>query len=182
MSTAEILRPAFRPARIVCEQCGTSVDAACNCGAPYVPAGKRAEAAVAREPHKSDRAIAAELGVSQPTVSRARRATDTNVSVAKRVGRDGKARKPPAARMPARPLERVEPAPDLERDPLADQTEKELDYLCGNTDKACRRLEAYVAAQPALSNQGRALIVEYLQRMANKYMALAQELDGRSTS
>jgi len=48
-------------------------DAACNCGAPYVPAGRRAAEAVATNPEKSDRAIAAEIGVDRETVARARK-------------------------------------------------------------------------------------------------------------
>lgn len=42
-------------------------------GVAYVPAGKRAAAAVAANPEKSDRAIAAELGVSPTTVGKARK-------------------------------------------------------------------------------------------------------------
>lgn len=57
----------------------------------------RALAALKVNPEKSDRAIAKELGVSQPTVSRARRtiATDVSAEPAKRIGLDGKARKLP---------------------------------------------------------------------------------------
>jgi hypothetical protein len=61
----------------------------------YVPAGKRAEQAVVANPEKSDRAIAEEIGVSHTTVQKARKATGNNVPVAKRVGKDGKARKMP---------------------------------------------------------------------------------------
>jgi hypothetical protein len=52
--------------------------------------------AVKDNPGMSDRAIADKLGVSQPTVSRARKqSTDTNVSVDKRIGKDGKKRRKP---------------------------------------------------------------------------------------
>jgi hypothetical protein len=80
-------------AKLRCEGCGTLADAACGCGLPYVPASKRAKDAIAAAPHKSDRAIAAEIGVNQSTVSRVRKRTDAPASVAKRIGRDGKARK-----------------------------------------------------------------------------------------
>jgi hypothetical protein len=56
-------------------------DAACNCGAPLVPAWQRAAAAIAANPLKSDRAIAEELGVSDMTVGRARKSTATSVAV-----------------------------------------------------------------------------------------------------
>jgi IS30 family transposase len=64
--------------------CGASADAACDCGVAYVPASKRAEAAIAASPGKSDRAIAEEIGVNQSTVSRARKRTDADASVVKR--------------------------------------------------------------------------------------------------
>jgi hypothetical protein len=47
-------------------------------------------------PEKSDRVIAAEIGVNQSTVSRARKSTDAPASVdGKRIGRDGRARSMP---------------------------------------------------------------------------------------
>jgi hypothetical protein len=47
-------------------------------------------------PEKSDRAIAAEIGVSDKTVAKARRATaDKSAVEKKRTGKDGKARKMP---------------------------------------------------------------------------------------
>jgi hypothetical protein len=53
--------------------------------------------AVAANPGKSDRAIAAEVGVSEKTVAKARRSTAEKSAVgsATRIGRDGKARKVP---------------------------------------------------------------------------------------
>lgn len=83
--------------RLECSACGATADAACGCGAPYMPAGTRAAKAVAANPEKSDRAIADELGVGHATVSRARKkATVSGDTVGKRVGKDGKVRKLPA--------------------------------------------------------------------------------------
>lgn len=81
-----------------CSSCGASARAGCNCGVAYVPAGERAAAAVAANPEKSDRAIAAEIGVSHPTVGKVRKATGKLFPVEKRTGRDGKMRKQPAKR------------------------------------------------------------------------------------
>jgi hypothetical protein len=59
---------------------------------------------VKAHPEKSDRVIAAELGINQSTVSRVRkRSTDAGASVEKRIGKDGKARKQPKPR--SRPVE-----------------------------------------------------------------------------
>jgi len=83
--------------RAKCSACGT--EATCECNAPYVPAGERAAAAVAASPEKSNRAIAAEIGVSDKTVAAARKATAEHSAVpATRTGRDGKARRMPAAK------------------------------------------------------------------------------------
>lgn len=65
-----------------------------RCGAPYIPASERAAAAIAANPGKSDRAIAAEIGTSPTTVGKARRLTGQSIIV-KRTGRDGKVRKMP---------------------------------------------------------------------------------------
>jgi hypothetical protein len=79
-----------------CSACGAAGYAACDCGAPYLPAAARAAKAIAETPNKSDRAIAAEIGVSDKTVGKARRATAESSAVEARVGLDGKARNQPA--------------------------------------------------------------------------------------
>ena len=85
-------------AQLRCSSCGTTTDAPCDCGVAYVPAGKLAEEALIKNPEKSDRAIAEEIGVSDRTVNRARKSTATNVAVEKRTGMDGKQRKMPEAK------------------------------------------------------------------------------------
>ena len=55
-------------------------------------------AAIVASPNKSNRAIAAEVGVSEGTVRTARKATAQSYAVEKRVGKDGKARKMPKAK------------------------------------------------------------------------------------
>ena len=64
-----------------------------------MPAQVFAAKAVAAHPEKSDRAIAKEIGVAPNTVRKAR-ATAQKCAVAKRIGRDGKARKLPARMTP----------------------------------------------------------------------------------
>lgn len=95
-----------------CKSCGTTVKAGCTCGVAYVPVAWRAAKAVAADPTKSDRAIAAEIGVNRRTVVKARaqlvhsapvekrtgKATVSRDTVEKRTGRDGKSRKVPAAK------------------------------------------------------------------------------------
>jgi hypothetical protein len=85
--------------RLTCSKCGAGGEASCDCGVPYVPAGDRAAAAIAANPTKSNRAIADDLGVSEPTVRRARNATASHDAVGKRTGKDGKARKMPVRRI-----------------------------------------------------------------------------------
>lgn len=101
--------------RMWCRSCQTEGDVLgfCDCANPvYLTAREWAAAAIAANPDKSDRAIAAETGVSDTTVLRARRqltasneavvtsrltesTTPTKDKPKKRVGLDGKARKMP---------------------------------------------------------------------------------------
>jgi len=92
-----------------CPDCGATTDAPCGCGKPYeyIRAGEAAAKAVEREreaavtegrPERSDRVLAAEVGVSQPVISAARKATDKNLSVEPRTGKDGKLRRMPTKR------------------------------------------------------------------------------------
>jgi hypothetical protein len=78
------------PVEMKCSACGATAEASCNCGVPYVPAGSRAAKAVAKNPKKSDRAIAAEIGVSGETVRRARRKSGATNVAPERIGKDGK--------------------------------------------------------------------------------------------
>ena len=96
--------PLRRPSALAigCSACGTTIDAGCDCGAPYLPASERAAAAIAANPQMSDRAIAREIGVSAPTVGRARSTvTDVTVDDEPRIGIDGKARRLPRPRVEA---------------------------------------------------------------------------------
>ena len=95
MTVVSFRRPAAL--EIGCSACGTTVDAGCDCGAPYLPAGQRAAAAVAANPQMSDRAIAKELKVSPTTVGDARRSQLSSAGQLDepRTGMDGKVRRLP---------------------------------------------------------------------------------------
>jgi hypothetical protein len=86
-----------------CMSCGATVEAACDCGTIYVPAGQRAIAAVSVNPEMSDRAIAAAIGVDHKTVAAARRAIGEDSPPEKRIGKDGKRYRA----KPARPYDPV---------------------------------------------------------------------------
>jgi hypothetical protein len=92
--TAEIHKLPPPKLHLYCAKCGVVSEPRCDCNVGYITAGEVARRAVAANPEKSDRAIAAEIGVSQPTVGKARKAAaaagDKNLSSAKRTGRDGK--------------------------------------------------------------------------------------------
>jgi hypothetical protein len=105
-ATVHKLKPKPSIAKLRCTACGALADAACNCGAPYEPAGKLAERAIAANPDKSDRAIAKELGVNNATVSRARnRAGVANATSDRHVGQDGKSYPAKGKRKEAKPDE-----------------------------------------------------------------------------
>jgi hypothetical protein len=94
------LKPKPLSVNWMCSSCG--VDAGCNCGAPMMSKAQRAAEAIASNPQMSDRAIAQETGISQPTISKARKATDNLLSVHEpRIGLDGKQRRMPTKRIDA---------------------------------------------------------------------------------
>src|ERR1700735_5205387 len=84
---------------LCCSECGAKAKASCQCDAAYVPARVYAAKAVRAHPEKSDRTIAREIGVSDKTVAKARKATADKSAVGKRIGRDGKTRKLPNKQM-----------------------------------------------------------------------------------
>ena len=87
------LKPVPSIARLACTACGAETNASCNCGVAYNPVAIAKEAIKANS-QKSNRAIAKETGVSEPTVRRARASGDEPDKV---VGLDGKTYKAKAA-------------------------------------------------------------------------------------
>ena len=81
------------PTPLICTECGARGEGSCECGAPYSPVQK----AIIKGPGKSDRLIAAELGVGSNTVRRARQKTTapSGGAVETRIGKDGKRRRMP---------------------------------------------------------------------------------------
>lgn len=86
--------------QMVCTACGSEANASCNCGKPYLPKKSLAAKAIAANPQKSDRAIAADIGVDHKTVGAARRELGGEDSPPEREGRDGK-----VYRLPVREVE-----------------------------------------------------------------------------
>jgi hypothetical protein len=98
MRTGTVISMAVQ--QMTCTGCGAEANASCNCGKPYVPKKQRAKDAIAANPHKSDRAIAAEIGVDPMTVNKARHEAGVDLSTPEREGRDGK-----VYRLPVREVE-----------------------------------------------------------------------------
>lgn len=78
--------------RMVCVGCGAEANASCNCGKPYVPKSQLAREAIEANPEKSDRALAADLGIGHATVSRVRQEMGgvSSGTPEVRIGLDGK--------------------------------------------------------------------------------------------
>ena len=77
--------------RMVCTGCGAEANASCNCGVSYMAKSARAAEAIKANPRKSDRAIAADLGIGSNTVRRAREDSGAPDGAGdERIGRDGK--------------------------------------------------------------------------------------------
>ena len=73
---------------ICCSKCGAKAKPGCNCGVAYIPAHAFAAKAVTAHPEKSDRAIAAAIGIDHKTVAKARKSVGEKSPT--RVGMDGK--------------------------------------------------------------------------------------------
>ena len=73
---------------LCCAKCGAKIKPGCDCGVAYLPAHMYAAKAVAAHPEKSDRAIAAAIGVDHKTVAAARKSVGEKSPT--RVGADGK--------------------------------------------------------------------------------------------
>lgn len=85
--------------KLTCSGCGAYALGACSCGVEYIPAaGQRAAKAVKADPQnrKSNRAIAADIGVDEGTIRKARKSTAENSAVEKRTGKDGRTRRMPS--------------------------------------------------------------------------------------
>ena len=66
--------------RMSCTGCGAEASASCNCGKPYVPAKTRVREYDEENPGRSTRQAAADLGISNKTVSLARNSGVTQVT------------------------------------------------------------------------------------------------------
>jgi hypothetical protein len=98
LRTATVIEMAVQ--QMVCTACGSEANASCNCGKPYVPKRQRAAEAIVANPQKSDRAIAADIGVDHKTVGAARRELTGEHSPVEREGLDGKVRRLPVREEP----------------------------------------------------------------------------------
>jgi hypothetical protein len=74
--------------QLECVNCGARTHATCTCGVNYVPVADRVAKYDQEHPGKSTRQAAAELGVNQSSVVRARRDADASPDTV--TGRDGK--------------------------------------------------------------------------------------------
>ena len=183
-------RPMPARQRLVCSGCGAPGKGSCDCGVTYVPAGALAADAIANNPTKSDRSIAEEIGVSTPTVSRARKkSTVTNVTVEKRTGKDGKARKMPKkpetvviGGLPLSPTKakQVERAnAKLSTMAMRDQINSFIKQLTTFEDDFTLRLVAWREVNPKIEADGQHALVLFLSQCSMRFQKLAQQIDGR---
>jgi len=119
-----------------CSSCGAAGIAACDCGAPYMPAADRAAKALAANPRKSNRAIAGEVGVDEGTVRKIRKSSAEYSAVDTRVGRDGK----------VRTISGYRPAKALEQD-IPTQEEADESYQNTLYDHACQIVDTEMSGE-----------------------------------
>jgi hypothetical protein len=185
-----------RGALLRCTRCGTGAKCPCGCGVPYVSdhpwanadpltkatALERASAAVAAHPEKSNRAIAAEIGVDGKTVAKARsslmnidlpkagRESAVDSAVEGRVGRDGRRRKVPAKAALSRGS-----APKTDDDEVAQFIGDLLDF----TFNFSQRITAWREGGPDCGQEPRDALMHTIHQCADEVLRLAQAIDGR---
>ena len=164
-ATVTVLNPRRSAGELICTKCGAGAKASCDCGAEYVPAGKLAAQAVAANPAKSDRAIAAELGVNNATVSRARQKSGVAFATPDtRTGRDGKSY--PATRKSS-----------AESEPTAIEqfnwTKRKIQNLTTDSRTA---LTAWLKTKPKIDAARLDTLADILRTIAEEYESMAAEV------
>jgi hypothetical protein len=147
--------------------------------------------AVAADPRKSDRAIAEQIGVSHPTVAKARKKATTgkDFPVDKRTGRDGKARKMPSKPAiveigdmivtPTRAKQIARQNAKLAALSVRDQVNAFIDELTKFEEDFGERLLAWHEGGPVLSHEAQHALVLFLSNFSMRMQKLAQQIDGR---
>lgn len=135
-----------RPALLECSSCEAEGSGSCECGVPYVAAGTRAAQTAAEHPGMSNRAIAAQLGISEGTVRTAKKSGAQDYAPDRVIGKDGKSY--PAKRKKPNPriisddeMPSEEEAEQSEQDALYDQVCLFLDLM---TDATRQKLFARI--------------------------------------
>ena len=105
-TVANLKQPAPLRAQLHCSKCGITIDAACDCGVDYVPAGVAAAKAIEANPDKNNQAIADMIGVAESTVREIRKGVSRNRETDKRIGKDGKSY-PATKKQPAHKSARI---------------------------------------------------------------------------
>jgi hypothetical protein len=128
---------------LACSACGAAGEANCDCGAPYMPASVRAAKAIAENPGKSNRAIAAGIGADEKTVRKARSGADQSAPE-KVTGKDGKS-------YPARASNDADPEASAEArkaEYAAAESESGDDSALPSARGVARLIRAWVQAGP----------------------------------
>jgi len=156
---------------MICPECRAEARAGCNCGVEYVRPRDLAAKAIADadSPKKSDRVIAAEIGVGRETVRRVRNSTAPNGAVAKRTGKDGRTR-----RLPQKPNPKPESKSDEQRK-VANEHQRELMTFYNKFEK---KLDEWISSNNT-STEAKEMMHDALMLVADGLMQLAQKLDDR---
>ena len=182
---------------LVCIDCGTTMAAGCDCGSTYEPKQDMAVTALKRSPEKSDRAIAAEIGVSDRTVNRARAtsvAPDDNPlgdKPERRLGKDGKMYTKPKRKKVAKGKKgkalkpgRMYPGEFEGCDAIAypkttdgDQVTFNLRYLASEANNFRRRAEEFKEQMISKGLTIPAKLITEIEATARGWQELADSLD-----
>jgi hypothetical protein len=171
-----IQMPLPATARLECSICHATCEAACDCNAPYLPAAiDRAAAAVAANPERSDRLLAAQADVDHKTVAKARMQSTGDHSPV-RTGADGKTR-----RLPAPKADNSEPeAEDSESDIAPPEVvEENILYCLDRTNEHARVFKKFIKLS-AFDREAVARISTAIDKMIGKFRSVQSTLTGKA--
>jgi hypothetical protein len=163
MTAAKVLKLPVT-VRTYCSKCFAAGTGSCSCNAPYVTAGAAAAAAIAADPNKSDRAIAAVIGVDHKTISKVRKSTGEYSPVG-RIGRDGRTRRAPKPKA-------VKPPPTL-----ADEINGFIRKLHSLSDTRRDIKVWYEKNQKAISKEGKVALARNLYFHAEEFNLIAEYIE-----
>jgi hypothetical protein len=152
--------------QMTCTGCGAEANASCNCGKPYVPVKQRVGEYDKEKPGRSTRQAAADLGISNMAVSKARNSGVNQFTPTEVTGRDGK-----VYRIPVR---------EVEEPPDEEFAKKQFVFAAESVIETAKDATEYVERMKFIGNEAEELC-EITERIISQWNAVKSAIRKAST-